>query len=66
MKKTGLTVASFFMLEPAPVAGTIVSHVELNGFPVLTCWHDNWHEYIRCMSLWQFDRVRINECRPPR
>ena len=64
MKKTGLTVASHLVVYPSAIAGKIVSHVELHGASVLTCWHDDWDEYLRRMSLWQFDRVRIKGWSP--
>ena len=59
MKKTSLTVSSCIILPPSEIEGKIVSHVELNGASVLTCWHDTWADYLRCMNLKRFYRVNI-------
>ena len=55
MKKNGLTVSTYVLLNPPK----IVSHVYLNGSSVLTFWSDNWKEYLRLTTLNRFDRVSI-------
>ena len=56
---TGLTVSSYVVMESTAIKGKIISHVFLNGREVLSCWHDSWKQYLRLMTLKQFDRVSI-------